>query len=937
MKLGSPPTLHPPRPRSHAPNPGPRTPLSAFRLPLSVSLSIWLLITALLLWFFSGALFGGGLFAYRDAAHYYYPLFRFIQQQWSQGTLPLWNPQENLGAPLLGNATSSVLYPGKLIFLLPFTYAWQFRLYTIGHVLLAAIGGYALARRFHASHFAAGIAAISYAFCGNVLFQYTNVIFLVGAAWLPLAFLAAHQMLAARSARGAVALGVVLALMVLGGDPETAYHAGLLILLYALLLRRFDAPAAASAPVPTFSLRSRPALLLLAAACAFLLAAVQVLPSTEFSLHTSRAAAATPRSLYELPARLADTSTADTTWYDGLLCRNFDPRTHRHHVYQFSVAPWRLTEYLWPNVGGRQFPIHRRWFDIVPAEGRLWVPSLYMGILPLILALLAWRLRRGDPKTRWMSSAALLAILASFGWYGVGWFAREILYAVGADPANTWIGAPVGGLYWLMTVLLPGYIYFRYPAKLMIVAALALSILAAEGWDRFLVPRSRTLRRSLLVLASVSVTGFAIALIIRPLWFTWMAGAAPNPLFGPLDVAGAHRDLTLAFLQTALVCAALFGLLRLPDRFRWTPAAALALVAVDLALANGWFVACASPQTFQHPPLAATILNSHSSPRPLAEDGPGVRAASLAETTPLQPYRITRQSIWVPPSWATTSSPQRLTQLARWSRDSLWPNYQLPAGLSLANVSTTMITQDYRTVLSTIREPETASLCNLPLLERYAIRRSPPPNAEAQRIELSPADAAQLDDVSLWYFPDHLPRAWIVHHVDVLPPLQQDDPDSVRRRTNQVFWPQPSPNSREKRQPAAPPRDLRRSAVVETSRPANSFPDHSNRPTTSESCQILLYKPLHIEIEAVLQRPGLVILCDQFYPGWTLEVATADQPARPMPILQTNRVMRGVWLPAGTHRLIYRYRPTTFFLGAAISLAAWIVLAIALPFARLRP
>ncbi len=38
-----------------------------------------------------------------------------------------------------------------------------------------------------------------------------------------------------------------------------------------------------------------------------------------------------------------------------------------------------------------------------------------------------------------------------------------------------------------------------------------------------------------------------------------------------------------------------------------------------------------------------------------------------------------------------------------------------------------------------------------------------------------------------------------------------------------------------------------------------------------------------------------------------------------MPILRTNRVMRAAWLPAGRHRLIYRYRAGSFFWGAAIS------------------
>ena len=50
-------------------------------------------------WIFADALFGSGMFAFRDAAHYYYPLFKFVQSEWAAGRVPLWNPCENLGVP----------------------------------------------------------------------------------------------------------------------------------------------------------------------------------------------------------------------------------------------------------------------------------------------------------------------------------------------------------------------------------------------------------------------------------------------------------------------------------------------------------------------------------------------------------------------------------------------------------------------------------------------------------------------------------------------------------------------------------------------------------------------------------------------------------------------------------------------------------------------
>jgi hypothetical protein len=94
-----------------------------------------------------------------------------------------------------------------------------------------------------------------------------------------------------------------------------------------------------------------------------------------------------------------------------------------------------------------------------------------------------------------------------------------------------------------------------------------------------------------------------------------------------------------------------------------------------------------------------------------------------------------------------------------------------------------------------------------------------------------------------------------------------------------------------------------------------------------ESCRIVRYEPLCVELEAELTRPGQVVLCDQFYPGWKLEVETAGQGSRCVEIERTTQVMRGCMLPAGRHRLVYRYRPASFLIGAIASALAWLVVA----------
>ena len=77
-----------------------------------------------------------------------------------------------------------------------------------------------------------------------------------------------------------------------------------------------------------------------------------------------------------------------------------------------------------------------------------------------------------------------------------------------------------------------------------------------------------------------------------------------------------------------------------------------------------------------------------------------------------------------------------------------------------------------------------------------------------------------------------------------------------------------------------------------------------------------------VEIEATLAAPGLVVLADTYYPGWT---ATVD--GVPAPILPTNHLFRGVPAPAGTHRIRFAYRPRSLALGAALSLLTALALA----------
>lgn len=930
-----------------------------------------LLLLVVSLFFWRGIL-RDETFAFRDAAHYYYPLFRWCNDQWDAGRLPLWNPLENGGEPLVANATASLFYPGKLIFALPgLSFAKQLVLYTVAHVLLAAAGAHHLARRFRLSRMAAALAGMTYACSGSVVFQYCNVVFLVGAAWLPWAMVEVDVILGPCSTaenrrrwRAVGKLGAILALMTLGGDPQSAYHLGLLAIGYAWLQwrGRQRGREGAEKPKPLVHERLRIpfdsplARLAAAASVGLALAAVQIVPAASWSQASDRAAYVWPRSLSEVTAEALASRTADrlpsapeatdaivspgaSFWSRVRLGLLGDPvsGTHHEHIYHFSVGPWRFVEFVWPNLGGRLFPENRRWMAAVPADGRLWAPTLYLGLLTVLLASASARWRRassrGSLRRQWLTWMIGLSAVGSLGWYGLGWLVDELRFAAGLDASEPWLGSPVGGLYWLAVTALPGYAYFRYPAKLLTLTSLGLSVLAAYGLDlslRSANVRCLFVRRSLGV-ALVSLMAIVGVAIYRSKLLAWFASAPIDEYFGPLNESGAWRDLVAALLHGLLLSAAAawsyhgnFGRRPLWLSARWPYAgwglyrrrisgmAVLLVTSLDLLVANGWTVVTAPTNLWREP---SPLLSQAELLLP--------RTNAATASIPLRQSRAVRFSSldeWQEQRHADTSSSPvpRVAAILRWERVTWLPKFGMLDGVASIESYGTMMNADYAAVIRVAR--------------RHGVRK------DRSIRELHPAALAawgttvcvankDVGDVSLEPLPDSLPRAWIVRKIETLEPPRDRRWQSLRAITERVWFPE------------GQPRDFRNSAVVELpeqvippwktvaageTSPSSLPPTSSNELGTNENretCRISQYEPTRVVIEAELDRPGLLVLSDLPWPGWQAEI-----DGQTAPIWRTNRVMRGVWLSAGRHRVEMRFQPRSLAVAGTISLLGWLTL-----------
>ena len=842
---------------------------------------------------FRRALFWGERLAFRDVGHFYAPLWRWARHEWGQGRLPLWNPYQNLGEPHLAEATSSVLYPGKLLFAIPGDFDWLLTYFLLGHLFLAGWSLCQLVREWTDSETAGRLAGLSFMLGGPLLMQHCNPVFLLGAAWLPWTIQGIARLLQRPQWGDVIRVTVCMTMICLAGDFQTAYHLGIAWGCGLFLVPPDAATRRWTRHGHRWGAAALTAVLLSGAA------AVQWWPTAEHAATSVRS---------------SDASSA-------------------HDRYAFSVGPWHWCELLWPNVGGQLYPIHSRWMAAFPGEDRMWHGTLYMGAIPLWFAFCSWNYRRSAPprrsdphaadsrhpldgRFRWILCLTLLAMAAGLGRYGGGWLLDELEFArTGAAPTpQDW---PNGGLYACLVRWLPGYQGFRYPAKWWTFASFGWATLAGIGWIRWAHPEGSfageespidrqwnfSIWRGLLAVHGLALVA---AWGLHPRFVDWLSGVrSVDTVFGPLQIERAWQ-----FLWTG-PCHAAVALVFLGLVARWSPKrmplCVLAVVAVDLTLANHWMVATV-PRSLQtvSQTLAPPATESHAPPR-------------FARRPPRG---------WRPASFSQTVSPERMREVVAWEQATFFPQYNV-GRVGLVGANTTLANQRWE-IWRQATNLDAAALRVLGVSGR--VDRAPP---SAPGDPFAPAIA---EDAIWTSIEEPFPRTWIVH--DVRPWPTSDIPDRAADRAALVS------QMREIYSDANADL-LRHRAYVEAPRapsdgqPWGPFPwgaDLDSVDGTSEfnaSSHITRYLPSRVTVHARLGESGLVILSDRFAPGWKAFARRVGETTwAPADTLCVNGLIRGVPRPAGDWEIEWRYQPPSFTLGRRISLATWAVLGIAVVLQR---
>ena len=240
---------------------------------VSARLIVVILLTLVVLaWFWPVAL--GRLPSGGDATARHLPQMLQYDEALAAGQMPIWNDQVAFGEPLHAQGEVGLYYPLHLLLhsLLPGRTAYGMSL--LLHMLLATWFAYLCARWFELGRSASMLAAIVFAGQGFFINHLEHPWSYTTGCWVPLAVGLAWRWLEGGGWRWLVLLVGTLAVQLLAGHFQLAFYTQLFLLVMGIV-------ATASAGTQRVSLGLRTAAIPLAIIGSLLLAAIQLLPTSE--------------------------------------------------------------------------------------------------------------------------------------------------------------------------------------------------------------------------------------------------------------------------------------------------------------------------------------------------------------------------------------------------------------------------------------------------------------------------------------------------------------------------------------------------------------------------------------------------------------------------------------------------------------------------------
>jgi len=272
------------------PDPTPHPSLASRILPL-------LIIAAVVTLFFAPALFFGKAYFFRDLCMEIVPKRQFWADHHG---FVLWNPYVFAGEPYAANPQSSAFYPLSWLWLLGPAEV-MLGPYLALHFLLAGVFAYLLFLELGLRRTSALAGSLAFTLGGGFVSLQLQVVNLNSAAWVAGIFWMGIRLQKTGSLRSTLALGILVGLQILGGEPEICYLTLLALGAYLLCMGAMNR-APTSAPKSRREFLGR---LLLALVLALGLSAIQWILTLEMTGLSNRAAGLNlaQASAYSLEAR----------------------------------------------------------------------------------------------------------------------------------------------------------------------------------------------------------------------------------------------------------------------------------------------------------------------------------------------------------------------------------------------------------------------------------------------------------------------------------------------------------------------------------------------------------------------------------------------------------------------------------------------------------
>jgi hypothetical protein len=308
-------------------------------------------------------IFGTHALFYRDAGQFGYPVGIYLRDCLWRGEIPLWDPYSDCGIPFLAQWLTLALYPPSLIYML-LPVPWSINLFILGHVFLAGLGMYFLARHWFGNRFAASVAGLAFAWNGLLLHSWMWPNLIATLAWMPWVIWLCDR---ARSAGRRTLILAALAggMQMLTGSPEEIIYTWLMVLAFFLV----------GAWLERRPILGGLARLACVVALVTALAAAQLFPWMDFLAHGDRTTAA-----------------GGNDW---------------------AMPVWGAANFLVP-----MFRMVQSITGVCMQPDQAWVSSYYMGIVTLLLALLGL-IKARHARTMFLSALAVGGVLCAMGDRGI--------------------------------------------------------------------------------------------------------------------------------------------------------------------------------------------------------------------------------------------------------------------------------------------------------------------------------------------------------------------------------------------------------------------------------------------------------------------------------------------------------------------------------------